>query len=180
MTSPHGGVAGPNFTDADFRKMIAKIIASPSPKPGVGGTPGPNSFQQEQAKLKKYYGASGGWWPEPGLSNWAKANGVPDDAHLKLSVMNEIEENYKLATTGQGTVLPHEDPGAAQAGIGPLPNPLAFLSNLWAILSNPNTWLRIGEFLLGAILVGVGAAKISSGAQDVILKYAPAMAKLVK
>jgi hypothetical protein len=159
MTSPHGGVGGPSFTDADFRRMITRIIASPSPpalsSPGAT-SPGPNSFQQEQAKLRKYFGILGGKWPEPGLRDYANATGVANDGSFRLSVQNEIEENYVLATTGKGTVQPHEDPGEATPGIGPIPNPLSSIVDFLRLLANPHTWIRVGEFAIGAILLAVG------------------------
>lgn len=187
MSSPSGGVAGPSYTDADLRRMIATIISSKSPpaqaEPGVTGLqPGPNSFQQEQAKLKKYFGASGGGWPEPGLSKAAHELGVPDDVSLRLDFQNQIEENYTLATTGKGTVQPHEDPGEAKAGFGPVPGVssiLDFLKRLWSVLTSKAFWLRLLEGLLGLGLVLAGLAKMS-GAADTAVKAIPVAGKVLR
>jgi hypothetical protein len=184
MASPHGGYGGPTLTDATIRKMIATIVAAKSPpalkSPGAT-SPGLNSFQQEQAKLKKYFGATGGAWPQPGLANYAHAYGVANDVTLKLDVMSQIEQNYTLAIGGGGTVLPHQDPGEAQPGIGPVPgisSMLDFLKRIWSVLSSRAFWLRLLEGILGLALVTAGLAKMS-GAVDKAVKAVPVAGKVL-
>jgi hypothetical protein len=184
MASPNSGFGGPTLNDATVRRMIAKIVSAPSPpalkSPGAN-TPGLNSFQQEQAKLRKYFGSSGGSWPEPGLSHAAHDYGVPDDVSLKLDFLNQIEQNYTLAIGGGGTVLPHEDPGRAVPGVGPIPgisSVLDFLKRLWSILTSKAFWLRAVEVLLGAGLVLAGLAKMS-GAADKAVKAIPVAGKVL-
>lgn len=64
--------------------------------------------------------------------------------------------NFAVSTncerTGKTTTIP-VDPGEAQAGLGPLPNPLAFLSNIFKWLTDKNNWIRIGFFTLGGIIL---------------------------
>lgn len=156
MSSPSGGIAGtPYSTDAQFRTMIRTIVQAQSPPAQSSGakTPtGPNSFQQFQAKMVKYFGSEGQYWPEPGLTNLAKADKVSNDIGFKLEQESAIEENYVLAVTKVGTVQPYEDPGQAQAGIGP-PSNLINLSGIGAWLVKNLT--RIGEIIVGVVIVGV-------------------------
>lgn len=58
---------------------------------------------------------------------------------------------------------------AAGAGIdntvtGGITSALDFLNKL----ADPHLWLRVGEVVLGLLLIGVGAAKLSGAAKDIV------------
>ena len=60
-------------------------------------------------------------------------------------------------------------PGAHEPSI---PNPLsgiAAVGDFFSKLGQANTWIRVGEALLGIILIGIGLARIT-GAQNLISK----------
>lgn len=64
---------------------------------------------------------------------------------------------YNLVATG-GSYNRH--PVLNQSILPDLSTPLDFLKNLVSVLTSGTFWLRVGEFLLGAVLLGVGFAEI--------------------
>lgn len=77
--------------------------------------------------------------------------------------------------------VPQPDPGRADAGIGPLPvigDIFAAINKLIGALLNAQFWLRFGEVLLGLLLVGVGAAKLSDKAAQAI-RHVPLAGKVI-
>ena len=103
---------------------------------------------------------------------WAWMQKYSDDGSLTKNSPTRpdhatLRNMYLALITGQphaangikpGTANP--DPGAAQAGVGPLPNPLAFLD----LLTNGELWIRVAEFAAGAILLGIGFHALTQSA----------------
>lgn len=54
-------------------------------------------------------------------------------------------------------------PGQASSVVGAITSVPEFLSRL----TSPNTWLRVGEFVLGALLILAGALKLSGKSGDI-------------
>lgn len=79
------------------------------------------------------------------------ANLASQAAQTAVSVQynNGIEKNCER--TKQTKQIP-VDPGEAEGGIGPIPNPLSFLSDIFGWLTNKNNWIRIGLYVLGGII----------------------------
>jgi hypothetical protein len=80
---------------------------------------------------------------------------------------------YKNAI-GTGSIIP--TPGTPIVGSGPgaprmpkITDPLQAIGDFFAKLGQPNLWIRIGEALLGIVLIGVGLAHLT-GVDNVINK----------
>lgn len=52
-------------------------------------------------------------------------------------------------------------PGQAHAATGPIKNPLPSIGEFISRFENKNLWLRVGEVVLGLLLIAVGVAKLT-------------------
>jgi len=130
----------------------------PGVPPGTTIAPG---IVTDQNKFPQY-GVGGG---KPGSA-----------AGWKIVTANN--KNQKLSYENQGFLVWFDSRSSAQAfissessllgsgGAGLVSNPLDFLRNIAAFfdkLGQASTWLRIGEFIIGAGLIIVGLARLASG-----------------
>src|SRR6266487_4684109 len=108
----------PDTTDisiSEVRREIRAILAKPRGTKSATGL----SIDYVQDHLKSLYGADGSGFPGK----------VPIKGNLTLaeSVASErdnIHILYAQWVLGSVATLPNEDPGRAEAGLGPLPNPI--------------------------------------------------------
>ena len=164
MTTPgttHYEELAKKTSDAKIKADIRAILAlPPDQKNTQGSTP-----RFVQAGLRDRYGNDGSRFPESRTTRTSEAANILAlyDQWIKKTV----------------PTMPPQDPGEATPGLGPLPNfgsILDFLKKLF----DPNIWLRVGEFIMGVLLIGVGAAKLSDNVQSNIIKFIPAARGLVK
>jgi hypothetical protein len=90
---------------------------------------------------------------------------TPEQAYTAWAAGTAISSGAQAEANALGLVVNKGLPAAA-AAVPTVTNPLDFLRNIGAFfdkLSQASTWLRIGEFILGAALVIVGVAKLASG-----------------
>lgn len=90
---------------------------------------------------------------------------TPEQAYEIWITGTTIAGGAQAEANALGAVVNKGLPAAANA-VPRVSNPLDFLRNIAGFfdrLGQASTWLRIGEFLLGAALVIVGTAKLASG-----------------
>lgn len=134
---PTASMAG-TYSDDVIRAMIAYIVAH-HPTPFV------------RRMISDQYGANGENWPQGMAPNASRAGQAANIVNLYLQSL------------GQGPpLLPPEDPGAAQAGIGPPSQLIPGLPQIKSVvdflnlLTRPEFWVRAAEFTIGILLIGVG------------------------
>jgi hypothetical protein len=154
------------LSDSKIRSDIRAILALPPDKPSPqGSTP-----RFVQSHLRNAYGATGAGFP--GMIPADRAKGLIAATATRESEAANIQVLYQQWVLNTVPTLPHEDPGEATPGIGPvkIPNPLAFLQNLWSVITSKEFWIRLGEGILGVILIAVGMAKVSDRADSLVSK----------
>jgi hypothetical protein len=168
MTTPglsHYEELAKKTSDAKIRADIRAILAlPPDQKSAQGSTP-----RFVQGSLRQRYGPDGSKFPDSQATRLSQA----------ANILALVDQWVKKTTP----TLPPQDPGEAIPGPGPLPNPLNGITSILSFLgklADPAFLLRIGEFILGVMLIGVGAAKLSDSVQDTIIKVLPATKALVK
>jgi hypothetical protein len=84
--------------------------------------------------------------------------GVFSNSHgISADDQNKI---FKAASpTGKG--LKSLLPAKGEVGHAAITNPLQAIGDFFAKLSDPHLWIRVGEVVLGVILLAVGAARIT-------------------
>ena len=98
--------------------------------------------------------------PLDGYTIWAAGTDLSGGVGQVGGLLGQVPA--AAASSLQGTTAVK----AANSVAAAVSNPLDFLRNIGAFfdkLSEASTWLRIGEFLLGAALVVVGISKLASG-----------------
>lgn len=77
-----------------------------------------------------------------------------------VQLYNQVLDNAPKKATNPDGPLP--DPGAATPGVGPVSGlGITSILDFLKLLTKPQTWLRVGEVVLGIVLVGVAVAKIT-------------------
>lgn len=152
-------------------------------QPGAGLPPGwqnlpttEQSLEAAAAIIGREYGAAEGsafqaWYraawakdpsitPDQAAAAWVTGAALSGGVSAAGGLLGQVPAAAASALQGTTAVKGANSVAAAVS------NPLAFLRNIGAFfdkLSEASTWLRIGEFLLGAALVVVGVAKLASG-----------------
>lgn len=76
---------------------------------------------------------------------------------------------HGTAGTGDGgNGLPPLPGDAIKSNIGGIASGITSVTDFLKLLTDPNLWLRIAEVLLGALLLGVGVAKISTTGAKIV------------
>jgi hypothetical protein len=150
-----------------------------APKPPYDPTPNPPYTSQQRSAMVAWIEAWMAFGKIPGVLD-------PTTKQKMLSGQDDklLHDSYQVYVGSyhagdHGALSPPHAPGVLPKLSGP-GNILDVLKTLLADITNPEWWLRVGEFLLGLLLVGVGAAKLSDRTNDVLLKYLPLMKGLVK
>lgn len=139
-----------NYSDDVIRAMIRAVIANPPDKNNVGHS----TIQQN---LIAKWGSDGSGFPNniPAHVDPTKVSQFPVGDTRAKEVANIV--TLYLQSIGTLPQQPSQDPGEAiPSSAIPGPNIGSALDFL-RLLTNPHTWVRVGEFAIGAILLAVGA-----------------------
>lgn len=85
-----------------------------------------------------------------------------------------VTNNGQTVSTSSGTGVPQAAAQAAETAV--INNPLAAIGDFFARLTNPHTWLRVGEFAVGGIFLVIG---LNALLHNPIGKVAKAVPKVV-
>lgn len=124
------------------------------------------------ATISSSYGSFGQHWP----------SAIPQGESRKQAELVIIDQ-YLVLTGQSGTAtnpFPHPDPGEAKGGIGPIPNPLSGITSVvdfLKLLTKPQTWQRVAEFVVGGILIAVGVSAMLRPQAEKLASKIPAAAK---
>lgn len=154
LTAPLTGVGNRTIPAGSYMTEASRLATEAIGEP----TDDPRKVQM-RAWLRKYWKAA-----------YADAIGTYDDAWFFSHTVSQQNK----ADNPQN---PFPDPGRAEPGLGPL-DLGGFLSALGVIFSG-EFWLRVAEFLIGAVLVGVGVAHISPAA-GATLRRIPVYGKAIR
>lgn len=113
----------------------------------------------------------------------ALKSGPNQDEFATKALAQASADKYNKQPTSQKNVGSQTGAANAPSGIsGPTPgftggiaNPLNDLNSFFSNLSNANTWLRVGEVVLGIVLIAVGLARMTNA-----VPIATSIAKAVK
>jgi len=144
-----------SLSDAAIRGEIRAILARPRGTKSSTGL----SINFVQDHLRNAYGVDGAGFP--GRIPTLRQQGLIAANATAVSEAANIQVLYAQWVLGSVETLPNEDPGRAEAGLGPLPNPLGSLQSLLGFLGNP---VRLGELVVGVILLGVAFNAALKGA----------------
>lgn len=123
---------------------------------------------QKDAAHKIYLGAKAHVQDGGSAGNIAEAKRLIAGKPGLTAWFAEPGSKHSDAKTGlaPGRVKPDDIQTGPVEGIGELAedlNPLVAIEGFLSVLTNRNTWLRVGEGLLGILLVGVGVIAITRG-----------------
>jgi hypothetical protein len=140
-----------SLSDTAVQGEIRAILALPSSTKSSTGL----SIKFVQDHLRNAYGSDGKGFP--GRIPADRQQGLIAANATAVSEAANIQVLYAQWVLGTVATLPNEDPGRAEAGLGPLPNPLSGLQSLLGFLGNP---VRLGELVVGVVMVGVAFAAV--------------------
>lgn len=149
-----GGVNGERYRITHPPAAATVIDISYSAGPNGKYVSGPHFTAAEAARVRV-------WMNQNGFTDQAKQTNI---LGLFATMATDVG-NYNVATAP-----------IAQNPLNLVTNPIHDLTGLIEAITNPNTWLRVGEFLLGAILLGIGVAHLFPATQTV-LKSVPVYGK---
>lgn len=144
------------------------------PPPHLGTvTPPPYNLSKLHPPLTKIQRAA--------LLQWSQHNGYTlpqniSDANLIARCQDLAKGNIAGSPSLKGNLA---NIGESAFGAATVTLSVAeFLGKLAAALFDPHFWLRVAEFTVGAVLIGVGLSHISAGADNAI-KSIPVYGKVV-
>lgn len=97
------------------------------------------------------------------ITNWAEQQ-LFNSESFEVRFKTQAEAvAYKQAHPAKGSLLPGAPGGGILPSAGSLPGggALTDLSGFLSALTERNTWIRVGEGLLGLILIGIGIAAVT-------------------
>jgi hypothetical protein len=125
-----------------------------------------------------------------GCLEWTFFSGMEWYIRFKTEALAKAYKASHPPKKGAGSDIPGIGSGVGQAsdnlGIpNNIPNPsdaLSGIASTISALSNPNTWLRIGEGILGIVLIGIGLMAVtkSTDAGKAVASTAVKAAKVIK
>lgn len=127
----------------------------PNVYPGAPVAPGiaqPGQFPQ--------YGVGGG---TPGSSAGWKVVTATDEAQKE----QEIQQGYLVWFSSQSAAQNYISSESSGYGSGQVPSPLsgvAAIGDFFSRLTQKNTWVRVGEVVIGLVLLGIGVNALFKGA----------------
>lgn len=108
---------------------------------------------------------------------WLQDKGIDSNTILgPYATENDAKEaatglvGTKILKGWDGLIAELQVGATAVGSVGGIGNPLtglAAIGDFFGRLSEANTWLRVGEVLIGIILLGIGVARIT-GAQNIV------------
>lgn len=108
-----------------------------------------------------------------GVNNGTSDYVTLDRANALLAVLQRTEPTdpvtkYISDGIASGTMFRNDSKEIIKPSIS-VPNPVSGVTNFLSVLTQPQLWIRIAEFLIGGVLIAIGLASIA-GTPNVISK----------